>query len=657
MTEGDQYRVGEVKFEGMTVFKRGVRRARSSSCRPGDVYKESQHQEGLRQAARRLRQPRATSSGRRSTERKPDPRAQGRGRRPSRMDEDKRYYVGQITLHRQRHHPRQGDPARGLPERGRRLQHRGAQALDPAHQPARLLQADGGRARARARAAAARTSSTSPSRSRSRTATSSRSAAASRAWRARSSTRPSRPRTSWAWARPSRSRPRAAGARRTTRSRSPSPTSSTGPSPPGIDVFKRAASRTRRFDNVHRATRRTGTGRSFTDRASRSGASRACSSNYAYEVVDIEGLDEPGRRPGRPADRPASPIFDPFFFGAERTRRESRITPSLVYNTVDNPWTPRARQEAHRARSRSPAGRWAARVNYFRPDAGGGLVHPAPEADGPGPARARSAYIEPVRRHAQLLPVLPALLPGRRDADPRRTTSARWARCDRSNRALGGNKFVLFNAEYYIDIVGPAALPALLRRRPGLPGGREHRPQGAPHLDGRRAALHHARAERAVPPDLRLEPQPRPVPAEVDLQVRRRHHVLARSQPRRRRHDDEDVMRRSPTSLLRWPPSPCWRQAPCPRRAGRARPPRRRAPRTPAHRRDRHEPRLGREPARQELRGADRGAARTRSTPRAPRSRPSCRSWTRPSRRCRTSSRSRAACSRRRPRTRSARRS
>ena len=169
--------MGEVKFEGLTVFKEERIRP-LFKLEPGDVYKESQHQEGLRQAARHLRRQgyfqwtalhrraRPTPSGRSWT-------SPWSWRRTSGTTS------GRITLHRQRHHARQGDPARGLPERGRRLQHRGPQALDPAHQPARLLQAHGGRAASsQPERRSARTSSTSPSRSRSRTATSSPSAAA-----------------------------------------------------------------------------------------------------------------------------------------------------------------------------------------------------------------------------------------------------------------------------------------------------------------------------------------------------------------------------------------------------------------------------------------------------------------------------------------------
>ena len=54
VSEGDQYRIGEVKFEGMTVFKAELVRP-LFKLQTGDVYRGIEDREGLRQAARRLR--------------------------------------------------------------------------------------------------------------------------------------------------------------------------------------------------------------------------------------------------------------------------------------------------------------------------------------------------------------------------------------------------------------------------------------------------------------------------------------------------------------------------------------------------------------------------------------------------------------------------
>ena len=64
------------------------------------------------------------------------------------------------------------------------------------------------------------------------------------------------------------------------------------------------------------------------------------------------------------------------------------------------------------------------------------------------------------------------------------------------------------------------AVAAVLRRRRGLRAGTRASTEDHEHLDRRRGALHDARAQRAVPADLRVEPQPRLLPAAARVQVR-----------------------------------------------------------------------------------------------------------------------------------------
>ena len=94
------------------------------------------------------------------------------------------------------------------------------------------------------------------------------------------------------------------------------------------------------------------------------------------------------------------------------------------------------------------------------------------------------------------------------------------------NVALGGTKFVLFNAEYYFDIA--PQVRALLFHDAGqaFDENAADRPAPAAHVERRRAARHAARHRRAVPADLRLERLPRHVPAGARVQVRRRHDIL-----------------------------------------------------------------------------------------------------------------------------------
>ena len=154
----------------------GALRAQLLQAQARHRVQRRQVQEGLREAARRLRQPRLLPvDGRHAEEARS--RAQG-GRRHGAHGGGQAVPAGHARLHGQRLDARQGDPARGVPQRGRGVQHRGAQDVDQADQPARLLQADGEGARDPAEPGQPTTRSTSRSRSRSRTATSSPSAAA-----------------------------------------------------------------------------------------------------------------------------------------------------------------------------------------------------------------------------------------------------------------------------------------------------------------------------------------------------------------------------------------------------------------------------------------------------------------------------------------------
>ena len=175
VTEGEQYRMGELKFEGLTVLKEDFVRGYFKMV-PGDVYNDSKFKkayEKLRDVYGSLGYFQWTGG----TQRKPDPEKKVVDI-TVRMEEDKQYFLGRISF-------TGNDSTRDKVIRreiymneGERLQHRGPQDVDQAGQPARLLQADGGRARHPPAARPRTTRSTSPSRSRSRTETSSPSAAA-----------------------------------------------------------------------------------------------------------------------------------------------------------------------------------------------------------------------------------------------------------------------------------------------------------------------------------------------------------------------------------------------------------------------------------------------------------------------------------------------
>ena len=141
VTEGDQYRVGEIKFEGLTVFREEAVRT-LFKLHPDDDLQRLEDQEGVRQASGHLRGAGvfpvdgidASAAGRGEEGRGRDP-ADGRGQALLR---------GADPLHGERLDAGQGDPARGVPERRGCVQHGGFEAFDQADQPARVFQADGG---------------------------------------------------------------------------------------------------------------------------------------------------------------------------------------------------------------------------------------------------------------------------------------------------------------------------------------------------------------------------------------------------------------------------------------------------------------------------------------------------------------------------------
>ena len=172
--------------------------------------------------------------------------------------------------------------------------------------------------------------------------------------------------------------------------------------------------------------------------------------NYAYEVIDISGV-EVGPPPTDPDEPPSTdPIFDPFLGGTGR-RRESRITPSVVMNTVDNPWTPRSGKKLS-GTFQVAGGILGGTVNYFRPDAEAVLYIPHLRRTALG-MRAQVAYIKPYG-DTVLLPYYQRFFLGG-ETQIRGFNIRSVGPLGPENRALGGNKYGLFNAEYYIDIGGP----------------------------------------------------------------------------------------------------------------------------------------------------------------------------------------------------------
>jgi outer membrane protein insertion porin family len=181
--------------------------------------------------------------------------------------------------------------------------------------------------------------------------------------------------------------------------------------------------------------------------------------NYTYEVIKLSEAD--------PADvtnpffsgvggATSGAAYDPLLFGDYGERTESRITPNLVYNTVDNPYTPRAGMR-HTATFMFAGGPLGGTVNYYRPSLEAIFYQPVGRKMALG-LRAEAALIQQYG-DTQVLPLYQRYFLGG-ETQIRGYDIRSVGPVDSQGRVLGGNKFGLFNAEYYFDVFGP--LRALL---------------------------------------------------------------------------------------------------------------------------------------------------------------------------------------------------
>jgi outer membrane protein insertion porin family len=172
---------------------------------------------------------------------------------------------------------------------------------------------------------------------------------------------------------------------------------------------------------------------------------------YTYEVVKIEQIELETNYLG----------YDPtltlgYVYEDEGKRYESRISPSLIYNTVDNPYTPRSgtRISGSLALSGGPLG---GTLNYFQPrlEIVKYLPHTRYTALG---LRVEGAWVKPFGRTAEVgddgrddLPFYHRFaLGGEMQIRGYPIYSIMPVKDDLFTR---GDKYLLFNAEYYLDVI------------------------------------------------------------------------------------------------------------------------------------------------------------------------------------------------------------
>jgi outer membrane protein insertion porin family len=164
---------------------------------------------------------------------------------------------------------------------------------------------------------------------------------------------------------------------------------------------------------------------------------------YGYEVVDTAVSPELAESLG------AGSLSTLFLNNGRYT--ESRITPAFVYNTVDNPYTPRSGQ---RLTINMPiaGGVLGGTTSYVRPEAEAIVYVPHTRRTALG-VRVNAGFLRPYGNTRDLPYYLRYVMGG--EYQIRGVELRSVGPLDDEQRVVGGDKFVLFNAEYYLDVLGP----------------------------------------------------------------------------------------------------------------------------------------------------------------------------------------------------------
>lgn len=173
--------------------------------------------------------------------------------------------------------------------------------------------------------------------------------------------------------------------------------------------------------------------------------------NYSFEQVKVLDLNTAYTNPVLLAQNPF--LADSLLIGQGGTRTISKIVPSFSFNTVDNPIFP------------STGRRLTASFEYAGP--GGDTFFVKPTIEGVGfwrltprmsvGSRAQFQYIRPYGDTKQL-PIFEKLIQGGEYSIRGYDIRSVGPRDINSGIVLGGNKSMLFNAEYLIQIAGPVRL-------------------------------------------------------------------------------------------------------------------------------------------------------------------------------------------------------
>jgi outer membrane protein insertion porin family len=164
--------------------------------------------------------------------------------------------------------------------------------------------------------------------------------------------------------------------------------------------------------------------------------------NYTYEVIETAVRDDLSAAGGS-----ASPLT----LATDGRNQESRVSPALVHDTVDSPYTPRSGRRVTGTVTVA-GGPLGGTTDYWKPSLEAIVYVPHTRRTAVG-FRGQVGW---VGRYADTreLPYYQRYFLGG-ETQIRGVNVRTVSALDESKRAVGGNKFLLFNAEYYVDLVGP----------------------------------------------------------------------------------------------------------------------------------------------------------------------------------------------------------
>jgi len=146
-------------------------------------------------------------------------------------------------------------------------------------------------------------------------------------------------------------------------------------------------------------------------------------------------------------------LFDSYLIGSKGNRTISKVSPSYVFNTIDNPIFP---GNGKRLTFAIDLGGLGGNTSYYKPTAEAIWYHPHTSRSSFG-GRVQFQYIEPYRGTTNL-PVFERLFLGGEYSVRGYDIRSIGPTVPNSQIVLGGNKSLLFNGEYIITVAGPVRL-------------------------------------------------------------------------------------------------------------------------------------------------------------------------------------------------------